>query len=103
MRKIYFLLITLTAFAFVTDQFSLVKTISIKTDFITTDNLGNCYAVRGNILEKYDYKGTLLKTYSNKQYGKISFVDATNPLKLLVFYNGFLQGMLLKKRVYGRL
>ncbi len=88
---IYIILASFLLVSFIADQFTLEKTIPSKAEFITTDNLGNCYAVTGSILEKYDSKGTLLKTYSNKKYGKIKFIDATNPLKILIFYNNFQQ------------
>ena len=40
-------------------------------------------------LFKYNAKGDLLTTYSNKYLGKISMVDASNPLRTLLFYQDF--------------
>ena len=73
------------------EQFALRQTITVKTDQLTTDNLGNFYLIRNDVLEKYDPKGTLLKTYSNKTFGKIDLVDANNPMKVLLFYRNFSQ------------
>ena len=66
-----------------------IKVISIKSDFITSDNLGNVYIVKGEELSKYDSNGDLFQRYSSKRYGKISAVDVSNPLKILVFYKDF--------------
>ncbi|MFC2111120.1 hypothetical protein ACFLQ5_01570 [Bacteroidota bacterium] len=70
-------------------DFKLEKTIVIKGDFITTDKLGNIYLVAANTIKKYDNEGKLIKTFSNLNAGNISFVDASNPLKILVFYKDF--------------
>ncbi|MBC8147884.1 MAG: hypothetical protein H8E98_07875 [Bacteroidetes bacterium] len=70
-------------------DFKLEKTIEVKGDFITTDKLGNIFLVRANNLIKYNSEGKLLKTFSNLNAGNISFVDASDPLKILVFYKDF--------------
>lgn len=53
------------------------------------DKLGNVYLISDFEILKYNAGGKLLTRYSNKQYGKISTLDVTNPLKLLVFYKDF--------------
>ncbi|WP_207495189.1 hypothetical protein [Aridibaculum aurantiacum] len=60
------------------------------SDF-TTDNLGNIYLVStSNHVKKIDEKGDSLAVYNDvRRYGKISSVDATNPLKVLVFFKDF--------------
>lgn len=83
-----FILALFISIAFTSD-FTLVKSIPEEVNFITTDNLGNCYLVKEDILEKYDKDGNLLKNFSNKSLGKISSVDASNPMKILVFYKDF--------------
>jgi hypothetical protein len=77
------------AFAFTGERFILRKTLPSDATQLTSDNLGNFYLVRNDVLEKYDASGSLLKTYSNKSYGRISSVDATNAMKLLIFYRDF--------------
>lgn len=56
---------------------------------IECDKLGNVYIIADFEILKYNAVGKLLTRYSNKQYGKISAMDVTNPLKLLVFYKDF--------------
>lgn len=76
-------------------KFKLVKSIPTNSASLTTDNIGNSYLFNGNLLEKYDGDGKLLKNFSNKNFGNISSVDASNPLKVLLFYKSFQQILLL--------
>lgn len=82
-------LLHFTSFAQI--NFNIVTTIDVQADFFTSDNQGNVYVVRANELTKYDKKGKLLYKYSNKNFGNIDFVDASNMLRLLVFYKNFSQ------------
>lgn len=75
--------------AFVSDHFTLDKSVSQKGTSITSDNLGNIYIVLNDQLFKYDISGAFLKSYSNKTLGNITSVDVSDPLKILVFYKDF--------------
>lgn len=57
----------------------------------TTDNLGNMYVVSSsNQVKKLNNNGDSVAAYNDvKRYGKIFSVDATNPLKILVYYKDF--------------
>jgi hypothetical protein len=68
---------------------SLIKILDVKADHISTDYLGHIYTILDDQLSKYDTKGDLIATYSNKYLGKISMIDASNPLRVLVFYQDF--------------
>ena len=81
----------LVGFKFQDSKFILVKSIPTVSSFITTDNLGNSYLISGNILEKHDADGNFLKNFSNKNWGSITSVDASHPMKVLVFYQSFQQ------------
>src|ERR1051325_1560424 len=95
-KRISFLLFFFTAFAFTAnDRLQFILGFPARADLITTDNLGNFYLVKNDVLEKYDEKGNLLKTYSNKTFGKIDQVDASNPMKVLLFYRNFSQVIFL--------
>ena len=83
------LLLLLTSFR--GDEFTIVKSIPVKADFITTDNLGNCYAVRGNILEKYDNKGNLKRegTFKNSnENGEWKVYEDSLLIKTVIFKDG---------------
>lgn len=58
---------------------------------IEIDNFGNIYAINDLEIVKYNSVGVLQKKFSTKRYGKIEYVDASNPLKILVYYKDFQQ------------
>jgi hypothetical protein len=89
-KHIFKFIIALTCFAFAADDtLKTLYTIKGKADFFSTDNFGNTYLVKGDEIRKYNPNGDLLKIYSNKNLGKITSIDASNPLRLLVFYKDF--------------
>lgn len=69
------------------------RTLTLSQDIVdfTVDNLGNMYVLnRDNQLKKVDPRGDSLAVFNDvRRYGKIAFVDATNPLKILVYYREF--------------
>jgi hypothetical protein len=95
MKKLVCIFLFITSACFAQDKFNLITTIETPSDFFTSDSQGNVYVVKGNELAKYDKKGKLLYKYSNKNSGNISFVDASNMLKILIFYKDFLQVVFL--------
>ena len=80
---------------FAQSKYKLVATINTESDFFTTDNQANVYVVKADELTKYDKIGKELYKYSNKNFGNISFVDASNMLRIVVFYKDFLQVVFL--------
>jgi hypothetical protein len=60
------------------------------TDF-TVDNLGNLYLVNlTSQLKKLSPDGDSIAVFNNvRQYGKISLIDVTNPLKVLLYFRDF--------------
>ena len=57
----------------------------------TVDNLGNIYVLtKDNQLKKLSPDGDSLAVFNDvRRYGNIATVDATNPLKILVYYREF--------------
>jgi hypothetical protein len=55
------------------------------------DNLGNIYMLTpDNQLKKYSPSGDSLGVFNDvRRYGKIAYIDVTNPLKILLFYQEF--------------
>lgn len=70
---------------------SLYKTFNEELRDFTTDNLGNIYLVNANNqIKKVNDNGDSIGIYNDiKRYGNIFSIDATNPLKLIVFYKDF--------------
>jgi hypothetical protein len=62
----------------------------IATDF-NVDQLGNVYIVTPTAqLKKISSKGDSLAVYNlTKRYGKLTSIDVTNPLKILLFYQDY--------------
>jgi hypothetical protein len=72
-------------------SFVLVLTVSQDIVDFSVDNLGNIYVINtDNQLKKLSPQGDSLAVFNDvRRYGKISFVDVTNPLKILVYYRDF--------------
>lgn len=68
-------------------------------DFFTADNIGNVYTVKEDELVKYLPSGKFFARYSNLKLGAISTVDATNPLKLVIYYRDFQQIVFLDNQL----
>lgn len=95
MKKIILLFILISSSCFAQSKFKLITTIETDCDFFTTDNQSNIYVVKKDELTKYNKAGKQLYKYSNKKFGDISYVDAANMLKVLVFYKDFSQAVFL--------
>jgi hypothetical protein len=95
LKKILFILLLLPVVAFTPNDLKLLTSIKGSFDFFTSDNLGNIYTVEGCVLKKFNTKGELLQSFSEKSLGNIFSVDASNPMKILVFYKDFRQVIFL--------
>jgi len=73
------------------DSLQLITTVKGNIVDFTIDNLGNIYIInRDNQLKKINLKGDSLGIFNDvRQYGKVSSIDATNPLKILLFYKDY--------------
>ena len=71
--------------------FALLRTIRGDMADFTVDNLGNIYVLsQDNQLKKMGANGDSLAVFNDvRRYGKIATIDATNPLKILVYYREF--------------
>jgi hypothetical protein len=54
--------------------------------FMTTDAIGNIYVIADNQLLKFSSDGKPLQNYAELRNGELRMVDATNPMKVLLFY-----------------
>lgn len=66
---------------------------------VEIDGFGNTYIITENEIVKYNAIGVLQKKFSTKRYGRIAFVDAMNPLKILVYYKDFQQLLFLDNQL----
>lgn len=72
-------------------KISLIEKLSTQVKDFTTDNLGNIYLLTAtNQIKKLNEKGDSIAVYNDvRRYGKVYSIDATNPLKVLVYYKDF--------------
>lgn len=78
------------AFAQQIPALSLVESISTNSDFFTVDPLGNLYWTNREGLTKYEPATKTFRHYSNPRFGQIHFVDASDPLNVLVYHRDFM-------------
>jgi hypothetical protein len=97
--KFRFLLILFTLFyfqLFATDSLVLIRTISTKSRLLSTDPLGNIYLVKeNNTLLRLNERGDSIGIFNEIKKGKISHIDATNPLRILLFFSDYNQIVVL--------
>ncbi len=95
-KKILFLIIPVfllvaSSFAQTDSVFTLKKNIPGSFTYCNVDNLGNIYLVNNNNqLKKLNNRGDSVGVFNDvRKYGKLFYIDVTNPLKLLLYYQNF--------------
>ena len=72
------------------DSLRFQRAIQVEATFVTSDHLANTYLISvNNAIEKYDSLGRQMAAFTNKRLGNATFLDASNPLKILVWYPDF--------------
>ncbi len=80
------------------DQLGLFKTIMVKARLISCDELGNIYVVKtDNSLVRYSQNGDSTGFYKSVSNGDITSVDATNPLRVILYYSPFSKVVILDR------
>ncbi|MDP4285341.1 MAG: hypothetical protein Q8891_13020 [Bacteroidota bacterium] len=79
--------------------FYFLKKIENPISSFTVDNLGELYVINtDNQLKKYNEKGDSVGVFNQVlKYGKLSYVEAQNPWKAILFYENFSTIVLLDK------
>ena len=78
---------------------SFLKEIEYPISSFAVDNLGELYVINtANQLKKYNEKGDSVGVFNQvTKYGKLSYVEAQNPWKTILFYQNFSTIVLLDK------
>lgn len=80
------------------DTLRLRQTLPVRATFAVTDNLSNVYLITPeNAIEKYAPDGRRLARYSNNRLGNPTWLDVSNPLKVLVWYADFRVALFLDR------
>lgn len=100
MRPILVMFIFCLFFSAADNEYKLIKSIPFPhAATLTTDNLGQAYIVSENQLLKYSHRGNLLSNFSESNLGNLGFVDAGNPMKLLLFYPDYARIIILDSKL----
>lgn len=78
------------------DSLQLARFIPIQANFFTTDPLGNLYLVLKNqSVLRLNASGDSIGFFNQVKKGKLTHIDATNPLRVLLYYAQFQQVIIL--------
>lgn len=93
------LLLSLVTTAQDDSTFIHVKTITGDIVDFTVDNLDNVYIINSmNQVRKIDMRGDSVAAYNDvRKFGKATQVDASNPLKVLLYYKDFTTAVMLDR------
>lgn len=81
-----------------TDTLVVIKSNYVQGRYLSVDETGNAYVVTtNNILIRYNEQGDSTNYYSAVQNGDIGFVDALNPLRILVYYPAYAKVVVLDR------
>lgn len=95
----FVVLVSFFIVSFRTGDYNLIKSFPINGTFLTTDHFSNCYLISDNQLMEYDSTGKYLANYSDKDLGGMYSIDASNPMKLQLFYRDFGQIVTLDNKL----
>jgi hypothetical protein len=95
MRNLIFIFLIITCKLHAQSDYRLVYSIPLKEEKFTTDRLGNFYFYHQGDISKYDPAAKLSGSYSTRDYGNIGYIDASDPLKVLVVFPEFSKAVIL--------
>jgi len=98
MKRFLFFLFLITC-SFSGEEYTLLKSIQFADVFFTTDKLGNAYVIAGNQLLMFDSQGRPIATYSDNTQGALRSADASDPLKILLYYPDFARIIILNSKL----
>jgi hypothetical protein len=91
--SVLFFLLVIATDCFAQNEAVYIKLKSIKADIVnfSIDNLDNIYIVNSsNQIKKLNSNGDSVGVFNDvKKYGKLTSIDASNPLRVLLFYKDF--------------
>jgi hypothetical protein len=84
----------------VNDDYTLLNSLPFSgVTFLTTDQLGNAFVVVENQLLEFNSKGKPVANFSRNDLGALLYVDASNPMKILLFYPDFAKAIILDSKL----
>ncbi|WP_232456812.1 hypothetical protein [Pedobacter psychrophilus] len=81
-------------------EYQFIAKIDTAAKMVNLDNLGNLFVVTPkNELLKFNPQGKFLWNYTNKTFGDISQIDVTDPLRVILYYEGYQQIVVLNNNL----
>lgn len=80
-------------------QVKLIGEVNFEGQLHTIDKFGNIYVANGPRLTRFCNKGHITADFRSAFAGNITFIDASNPLQILIFYRDFNQVLFLSKNL----
>ena len=79
--------------------FRLIKTMKGDIVDFTIDNLDNIYVLNSrNQVKKFNANGDSVAIYNDvKKFGKVTLIDVSNPMKILLYYRDFATVVMLDR------
>ncbi|MEO8822794.1 MAG: hypothetical protein ABI366_04405 [Ginsengibacter sp.] len=104
-KKLFFLILAFSSFFIEPSYgqndsaFHFIKEFNYTASSFTVDNIGALYIITAdNQLKKFNENGDSVGVFNQvTQYGKLTYVDAENPWKTILFYQNFSTIVLLDK------
>ena len=101
--KIALILLVLGGVGFAQETtLKLKKSVSVKAGFIETDNIGNIYTVSGGEISMYSASGDFIMKNSALAFGPITSLDASNALKMVLYFKDLSQVSYLDNQLSAR-
>jgi hypothetical protein len=81
-------------------EFQFIAKIDTVAKLASVDNFGNLFVVTPkNEVLKFNSQGKFLWNYTNKTFGDVTQLDVTDPLRVILFYAGFQQIIVLNNNL----
>jgi hypothetical protein len=81
-------------------DFKLIAKIDTVAKMAQLDNFGNLFIITpANDVLKFNPQGKFLWNYSNKSFGDVSQIDVTDPMRVILYYQGFQQIVVLNNNL----
>jgi hypothetical protein len=77
--------------SFYINEYELITTVNVQGNIFKTDMLENVYLINNQTITKYNNQGIKLSSYNNNYLGTVSYLDISDPLRILAFYKDFNQ------------
>lgn len=86
---ILFIILFLNCGLLQSQNYELITKVPVEEGFFTTDRFGNFYTIRKMEIKKFNDQGVFYRSYNFNDLGYLNYMDATNPLKLMLFKADF--------------